>query len=922
MLKENNNRWTWLAGILALLAIAFSTKAVDPFYYAVQASATVSTSPAKITLNWPADPMGAGYTISRKAFGATSWTQVGTLGGSATTWSDSNVSVGGAYEYSLQKTTSGGYSGTGYIYAGINAPLVDTRGKVLLVVDNTYAAQLATELSRFQADLVGDGWTVVRRDVSRSDSVVNVKNVIKAEYNNGGLRSVILFGHVPVPYSGNLNPDGHPDHQGAWPADVYYGDVDGTWTDNSVNNTSAGKSWNWNTPGDGKFDQSSLPSDVELEVGRIDLANMTCFANKTPSRSELDLLRQYLNKDHNFRHGLLDVQRRGTVCDNFGVPYGEAFAAAGWRLGSAFFGAENTSVTPGNQFFSNLSQNSYLFAYANGGGSFYTCAGVGSSDDFALNDTKAVFTLMLGSYFADWDNESNFMRAALGGTTYTLTTGWSGRPEWWLHHMALGETIGYGTKLTQNNSGLYNPQYMGTRQVHVALHGDPTLRLHPVKPVSGLVGVTAGSVVTLTWAPSADTAIQGYHVYRATSATGPFTRVTSSPIAATAYVDSAAPAGAVYMVRAIKLEASGSGTYYNASQGVFYTSGSTGGGGGITIPIAPSNFTAASQGSTSIRVSWSDNSSDETGFKVERKAGANGTYATVTTTALNATSYTDSSLNAGTLYYYRLSALNGAGPSGTVEANASTAAATGTSATATFIATDATAQGNWKGVYGKDGAIVMGDSLNLPAYAQVTPSGKQDWTWVSSTSDTRALQNAAGTDRIAGVWFLDGSFNVDINITDGQTHRVAMYFVDWDANATSSRTETVEVLDAGSGAVLNSQTVADFAYGKYLVWDLKGSVRVRFTKVSGQNAVVSGIFFGPATASNGGGITQTTSGQKNGSNFNLRINGNAGQVFKVYSSSDLVNWNNDTSVTLAGATYDYVDSNAGGTTKFYRAIPQ
>src|ERR1041384_6833169 len=106
--KEKLQVRSWFVGIFALLAFAFSAKAVDPYYYAVQASATVSTSPAKITLSWPADAAATGYTISRKSFGATSWSQAATLAGSATTWSDSNVAVGGTYEYAFNKTTSGG----------------------------------------------------------------------------------------------------------------------------------------------------------------------------------------------------------------------------------------------------------------------------------------------------------------------------------------------------------------------------------------------------------------------------------------------------------------------------------------------------------------------------------------------------------------------------------------------------------------------------------------------------------------------------------------------------------------------------------------------------------------------------------------------------------------------------------------------
>src|SRR3954467_2198483 len=206
---------------------------------------------------------------------------------------------------------------------------------------------------------------------------------------------------------------------------------------------------------------------------------MACFSNKTPSRRELDLLRQYLNKDHNFRHALLNIERRAVICDNWGTPFGEAFAASAWSVGAALFGSPNTVGLAPNTYFSTLTTGSALFGWAGGGGSYYTCGGVGGSDDFALSDAKAVFTLYIGSYFGDWDNESNFLRAPLGSTTAALVSGWSGRPLWFLHHMALGETIGFGARLSQNNTGTYSPVYSSNRGIHITLHGDPTLRLHP-----------------------------------------------------------------------------------------------------------------------------------------------------------------------------------------------------------------------------------------------------------------------------------------------------------------------------------------------------------------------------------------------------------------------------------------------------------
>jgi hypothetical protein len=136
---------------------------------------------------------------------------------------------------------------------------------------------------------------VLRHDVSPDANVKDIKALIKGDYDAdpSQAKALLLFGRIPVPYSGDISPDGRPNHQGAWRADVYYGDMHGLWTDSSVTSTNAERTRNWNVPGDGKFDQDSPPGGVDLEVGRVDLSNMTCFSNKTPSRSETDLLRQW-----------------------------------------------------------------------------------------------------------------------------------------------------------------------------------------------------------------------------------------------------------------------------------------------------------------------------------------------------------------------------------------------------------------------------------------------------------------------------------------------------------------------------------------------------------------------------------------------------------------------------------------------------
>ena len=171
---------------------------------------------------------------------------------------------------------------------------------------------------------------------------------------------------------------------------------------------------------------------------------------------------------------------------------------------------------------------------------------------------------------------------------------------------------------------------------------------------------------------------------------------------------------------------------------------------------------------------------------------------------------------------------------------------TGPSSSATFQATDATTKGSWKGVYGSDGAVVVNDSTALPAYATLTTSAG-NWTWAASTSDVRALQKKAGTDRIAATWYAAGTAAVDVNLTDGAPHRVSLYLVDWDG---MGRTERVEVRDAASNALLDSRTVSSFVGGTYLTWTIQGHVVVNVVNVAGVNAVVSGVFFDTGGSSN------------------------------------------------------------------------
>lgn len=530
---------------------------------AVQLIAIPSESPLNITLRWkPITYSSPTYQIWKKAKGAISW---GTSIGSTTDsfYVDNAVILDSAYEYLVRAV--GSITSYGYIYAGVRNPAIHNRGTLILLVDSTFTDSCRTNIATLMSDLSGDGWQLIRHDFNRTTTDVTVKAAISADYAAlPDVKAVLILGHIAVPYSGDLNPDAHPDHKGAWPADIFYSCMTG-WTDVTVNNISASYLWNHNAPGDGKWDASIIPSTAQLQVGRVDFYDMPAFA-----ATEVQKMRSYLNKDHKYKMDSLAVRHRGIISDNFGYFSGEAFAANGWRNFSPLVGKDSLTDNPSG-FISSLAAESYQWAYGTGGGSFTSAGGIGNTSNFASNPVNGIFTILFGSYFGDWNVTNNFLRAPLCSTTPALTCCWAGRPNWFFHHMALGENIGYATLLSQNNpGGGYQPYGYASTGVHVALMGDVSLRTDYIQPVSNLAFVTpyhAGA--TISWTASPDPAVIGYYVYRADSLYGHFERITPTMVTTTSFLDGVGVSGLkYYQVRPVKLTLTPSGKYYNLGIGV------------------------------------------------------------------------------------------------------------------------------------------------------------------------------------------------------------------------------------------------------------------------------------------------------------------------------------------------------------------
>jgi hypothetical protein len=149
----------------------------------------------------------------------------------------------------------------------------------------------------------------------------------------------------------------------------------------------------------------------------------------------------------------------------------------------------------------------------------------------------------------------------------------------------------------------------------------------------------------------------GFKVERSTSATGVFAKVGTAQGDGSAYDDTGLTPSTTYYYRVSATNASGDSDYSNVTSAQTLAAVTT-------PPAAPSGTAASATSSSIIHVTWSDNSSNEDGFQVQRSNSASSGFAQVGTTGAGTTSYDDGGLAAAATYYYRVRATNGAGSSG------------------------------------------------------------------------------------------------------------------------------------------------------------------------------------------------------------------------------------------------------------------
>jgi hypothetical protein len=181
----------------------------------------------------------------------------------------------------------------------------------------------------------------------------------------------------------------------------------------------------------------------------------------------------------------------------------------------------------------------------------------------------------------------------------------------------------------------------------------------PTAPSAFSATPVSATQITLAWTDNAANET-GYYVYGSTGTTKPAVLMATLAANVNSYGSIGLSANTAY--------------YYwvCAFNGGGVSADVTGNSTTLTMPAAPTALSATAAGTTQINLAWTDNATNEIGYNLYRSTSTTKPGTVTVALAANTTSYSNTGLTGGTLYYYWLSATNSAGTSSDATANAAT----------------------------------------------------------------------------------------------------------------------------------------------------------------------------------------------------------------------------------------------------------
>ncbi len=173
--------------------------------------------------------------------------------------------------------------------SGVKA--LSTGSQIIIVVESDLYDSISTSLAQYQTDLTNEGLSSSIY-LSSGGTKEALRDSLIALWDNGnGMIGALFVGDLPIAWYDEY--PGPPPSGARLPTDQYYRDLDGTWGDANSDDT---------------LDSYSNLEEADIWLGRLTASPLT-YGGK----SEAYLVNNYFRKNHLYRTGQLDLNKRALI---------------------------------------------------------------------------------------------------------------------------------------------------------------------------------------------------------------------------------------------------------------------------------------------------------------------------------------------------------------------------------------------------------------------------------------------------------------------------------------------------------------------------------------------------------------------------------------------------------------------------------